>query len=101
MAQEQTSYPVQLSVDYPDRNLNRLTTFFRIIVIIPILVILMALSGAAELLFLAPLLMILFTGRYPRGMFDFVVGTMRWFTRVQAYAFLLTTDEYPPFRMGP
>ena len=34
-------------------------------------------------------------------MFDFVVGTMRWFTRVQAYAFLLTTDEYPPFRMGP
>jgi hypothetical protein len=67
MAQEQTAYPVQLSVDYPDRNLNRLTTFFRIIVIIPILVILMALSGAAELLFLAPLLMILFTGRYPRA----------------------------------
>jgi hypothetical protein len=39
---------------------------------------------------------ILFTGRYPRGLFDYVVGVQRWFLRVQAYALLLTTDRYPP-----
>lgn len=43
---------------------------------------------------------ILFTGRYPKGLFDFVVGTMRWFMRVQAYVVLLVTDRYPPFSMS-
>jgi hypothetical protein len=212
-----TIYPVQFSVDYPDRPLNRLTTFFRLFVAIPILIVLgtvagggtwdwdwdtdrdatmvYATAGAGGLLFLGPLLMILFrekyprwwfdwnlelqrfgnrviaylalmddrypstdehqsvrldfpypavqvelnrwlplvkwflaiphyivlffldiaafvvvivtwfailfTGRYPRGLFDFVEGVFRWHNRVVAYAFLLVTDRYPPFRLAP
>ena len=203
-----TAYPVQVSVDYPDRPLNRVTTAFRIIVAIPILIVLEAVSGghmsghggrevaygAGGLLFFAPLLMILFrqkyprwwfdwnlelqrftlrvlvflalmddrypstdegqsvrldypypdaqrdlkrgmplvkwflaiphyivlaflaiaaivvvlvawfaillTGRYPRGMFDFVEGVLRYGQRVGAYAFVLVTDAYPPFRLA-
>jgi len=206
-----TSYPVQFDVDYPDRDLNRLTTFFRIIVAIPIFIVAASLSGnaggyagshgwsfasgTAGLLFFAPLLMIvfrqkyprwwydwnlelmrfsnrigvylalmddtypstdehqsvrldfpypdaraglnrwlplvkwllaiphyivlvflwlaaivcvifawfaiLFTGRYPRGLFEFVLGVIRWGNRVVGYAFALVTDEYPPFRLAP
>ncbi len=203
-------YPVQFSVDYPDRPLNRLTTLFRIFVVIPIALVLGAVAGstyqwssrtnvviigAGGLLFLGPLLMILFrqkyprwwfdwnrellrfsnrvtiylalmddrypstdeeqavhlnfpypevpqelnrwlplvkwflaiphyvvlffleigvvvaviiawfvilfTGRYPRGLFDFVEGVLRWHNRVVGYAFLLITDRYPPFRLSP
>ena len=207
----ETAYPLQLAIDYPDRQLNRLTTAFRVIVAIPILIVAATVSGHQEaysdagrswtigagaggLLFLAPLLMIvfrqkyprwwfdwnrellrlssrvaaylalmddrypstdeqqavaldfpypdaardlnrwlplvkwllavphyvvlvflwiaavvavivawfaiLFTGRYPRGLFDFVLGVMRWTNRVIAYAFLLVTDRYPPFRLA-
>jgi hypothetical protein len=204
------SYPLTYSVDYPDRDLDRLSTFFRIFTVIPIFIVLAAVNhyvfsgwgnseasyaGAGGILFLGPLLMILFrqkyprwwfdwnrellrfslrvhtyivlmsdkypstdeeqwvrleinypnvetelargmplvkwflaiphyiilialfvcafvvtvvawfailfTGRYPRGLFDFVVGVGRWQNRVWAYAFILSTDRYPPFQLGP
>jgi hypothetical protein len=205
------AYPVQFAVDYPDRPLDRLTTFFRLIVAIPVLILLGTVSGgtwqytqggdvraagaaAGGLLFLGPLLMlvfrqkyprwwfdwnlellrftnrvwvylalmddrypatdqqqsvqleipypdaqrlnrwlplvkwllaiphyivlfflgiaafvavvitwfaILFTGRYPRGLFDFVAGAFRWYNRVVGYALILVTDQYPPFRLTP
>jgi hypothetical protein len=206
---EDAQYPVRFSVEYPDRQLNRLTTAFRLIVAIPILIVAATLgdewvgygrgsetaAGSGGLLFLAPLLMIvfrqkyprwwydwnlellrftnrvcaylalmddrypstdeqqaveldfpypdakeglnrwlplvkwllaiphyivliflwigaviavivawfaiLFTGRYPRGLFDFVLGVLRWGNRVTAYAFVLVTDRYPPFRLSP
>ena len=187
---QQVGYPVQFSVDYPDRPLNRLSTAFRVIVVIPIAILLSTLSGGV--LFFAPLLMILFrrkyprwwfdwslelqrftnrvgiylslmddrypatddhqsvhldysypedlnrwlplvkwflaiphyivlyfldlasffavivawfailvTGRYPRGMFGFVEGVIRWNVRVTAYTLTLVTDRYPPFRLAP
>jgi hypothetical protein len=192
-AQGENQYPVQLSIEYPDRSLDRLTTAFRVIVVIPILIVMAAIQGG--ILFFPVLLMIvfrqkyprwwydwnleflrfqtrigaylgllddrypstdehqslslelpypdakqglnrwlplvkwllaiphyivliflglaaivcviiawfaiLFTGRYPRGLFGFVVGVMRWGTRVTAYAFVLVTDRYPPFRLTP
>ena len=206
---EPSTYPVTFSVDYPDRELNRLSTAFRIITVIPILVILALLVGswgryedwapatgvAAGVLFIPTALMILFrkkyprwwfdwnlevprfsnrvgiylllmddrypstdekqsvhldfpfpeverdlergmpivkwllaiphyvvlvflyigvffaaigawfailfTGRYPRGIFDFIEGVVRWHNRVVGYAFTLVTDKYPPFRLAP
>ena len=189
------TYPVDVTVDYPDRDLNRVSSAFRIIWVIPILVILVVLSGdGGGLLFLPLVLMlvfrrkyprwwfafnrelagcalrvtsyglllrdeypstdktqavpltlpepdgaqlnrwlplvkwflaiphfivlvflfigvvvvtiiawfaILFTGRYPRAMHDYVVGVLRWGQRVEAYALLLVTDRYPPFRLNP
>ena len=207
-----TAYPVDFTVEYPDRDLNRLTTAFRIFTAIPILIVIGTIAGYTSqssvngesatvaiggtgLLFLPPLLMILFrqkyprwwfdwnlellrftnrvgtymalmndrypstdenqnveldyaypdaraglnrwlplvkwllaiphyivlfflyigvvfgviaawfailfTGRYPRGMFDYVEGVLRWHNRVVAYALVLVTDEYPPFRLRP
>ncbi len=208
------AYPVSFAVDYPDRELNRLSTFFRIFAVIPIAIVMASIGGYSSgewnadtshtttvvvggtgLLFLPPLLMILFrqkyprwwfdwnlqllrfsnrigiyvalmddrypstdeeqsvhldapypdareglnrwlplvkwllaiphyivlaflwlgaffavifawfailfTGRYPRGLFEFVEGTIRWHNRVAGYAFTLVTDEYPPFRLKP
>jgi len=163
---QQSPYPVQFSVDYPDRDLNRVTTAFRIFTVIPIAIVIGTVAGgtweysypngttavaagAGGLLFFGPLLMILFrqkyperdlnrwlplvkwllaiphyivlfflyiavlivvivtwfailfTGRYPRGMFDFVEGVIRWHNRVVGYALTLVTDQYPPFRLAP
>lgn len=84
-------FPATLSIDYPDRDLSRLSTFFRGILIIPAGLIL---GLIATQLFLPTLLMILFRGKYPRWWFDWNVAITRFAARVGAYAALLT-DEYP------
>ena len=110
VARAPNEYPVRFSVDYPDRPLNRLTTFFRLIVAIPILIVLGAvaggattwsadetqysLAGAGGALVFAPLLMILFRQKYPRWWFDWNVALLRFSNRVAAFVLLLR-DEYP------
>lgn len=106
-----TPYPVRFAVDYPDRTLDRMTTFFRIIVAIPILVVLGAVSasswewssdngsmsgaaGAGGVLFFAPLLMIVFRQKYPRWWFDWNLELQRFSNRVGAYLALMD-DRYP------
>jgi Domain of unknown function (DUF4389) len=68
---------------------------------IPHYVVLFFLYIAGIVLSLIGWFMVLFTGRYPRSFHDFVVGILRWSVRVEAYAFVLVTDRYPPFRLGP
>jgi len=81
-----------LSVDYPDRNLDRLTTFFRIFTIIPITTVLCLLEGG--IVFPSTLLMVLFRQKYPRWWFDWNYALVKFSTRVAAYLALLR-DEYP------
>jgi hypothetical protein len=92
---------VHLEIDYPDvdRDLNRWLPLVKWFLAIPHYVVLVVLSLAALVTVVIAWFAILFTGRYPRGLFDFVVGVGRWWLRVQAYAFLLVTDRYPPFSL--
>jgi hypothetical protein len=101
-------YPLTFSVDYPDRPLNRLTTFFRIFTAIPILIVFAAIGGgyarygpgsgfwlgASGLLFIPPLLMILFRRKYPRWWLDWNRELLRFANRVYAYLALMN-DRYP------
>ena len=93
---------VHLRIDYPnaETELNRILPIFKWLLAIPHYIILIVLGVLAILVTILAWLLILVTGRYPQGMFEFVVGVMRWSYRVGAYAFLLTTDRYPPFRLG-
>lgn len=77
---------------------NRLTVFFRIILVIPHYLVLVALALVAWLAFIVGWFAVLFTGRMPDGIADLLLGVGRWGTRVQGYATLLT-DAYPPFTM--
>jgi hypothetical protein len=93
---------VHLQIDYPDaeRDLNRWLPLVKWLLAIPHYIVLLVLSVAAFVAVVIAWFAILFTGRYPRGLFDFVVGVFRWGLRVQAYAYLLVTDRYPPFSLA-
>jgi len=94
---------VRLDYDYPDatRDLNRWLPLVKWLLAIPHYIVLFLLQIAAVVVVIAAWFAILFTGRYPRGIFDFVEGVLRWHNRVLAYAFTLVTDHYPPFRLAP
>ena len=108
-----SSYPVSFSVDYPDRELNRVTSFFRIFTVIPIAIVLgtvaggtwqwsyghgtsAAAAGAGGLLFFGPLLMILFRQKYPRWWFDWNLELQRFSNRVGIYLALMDDTTRPP-----
>ena len=94
---------VHLDYVYPDagRELNRWLPLVKWLLVIPHFIVLVLLWIAAILVVILAWFAILFTGRYPRSMFSFVEGVARWGQRVIAYAFLLVTDRYPPFRLAP
>jgi hypothetical protein len=96
--EEQT---VHLEVDYPDveRDLSQWLPLVKWLLAIPHYFVLVVLWIAAVVAIVIAWFAILITGRYPRGLFDFVVGVGRWSLRVGAYAFLLVTDKYPPFSL--
>jgi hypothetical protein len=92
---------VHLEIDYPDveRDLNRWLPLVKWLLAIPHFLVLIVLSIGAVFAVIAAWFAILFTGSYPQGLFDYVVGVGRWWLRVEAYAFLLVTDRYPPFSL--
>jgi hypothetical protein len=94
---------VHLDVVYPDgkNDLNRWLPLVKWFLAIPHYIVLIFLDIAAVVIIIIAWFAILFTGRYPQGMFDFVVGVLRWNLRVAAYAFVLVTDRYPPFTLSP
>src|SRR3954471_9573671 len=94
---------LRLDLRYPDvpNDLNRWLPLVKWLLAIPHYVVLVFLGLAALVSVVIAWFAILFTGRYPRALFDFVLGVGRWALRVSAYAFLLTTDRYPPFSLTP
>jgi hypothetical protein len=94
---------VHLEFEYPDaeRDLNRFLPLVKWLLAIPHYIVLAILYLGALFALIAAWFAILFTGRYPRGLFDYVEGVIRWHNRVVAYAAILVTDRYPPFRLRP
>ena len=94
---------VHLDIVYPDAkvDLNRWLPLVKWLLALPHFIVLGVLAVAAVVCVIIAWFAILVGGHYPRRLFDFVVGVLRWWTRVAAYALLLTTDRYPPFRLGP
>jgi hypothetical protein len=92
---------VHLDVDYPnvERDLNRWLPLVKWLLAIPHYIVLAVLVIGAVVATVIAWFAILFTGQYPKSLFDYVVGVGRWSVRVNAYAFLLVTDKYPPFSL--
>ncbi len=94
---------VHLDIDYPEdveRDLDRWLPLVKWFLAVPHFIVLAFLWLGALFAIIFAWFAIIFTGRYPRGLFDYVVGVGRWSLRVYAYAFLLVTDRYPPFQLG-
>jgi uncharacterized protein DUF4389 len=93
---------VRLDFPYPDpkRDLNRWLPLVKWLLAIPHYIVLFFLYIAVLVVVIVAWFAILFTGRYPRGIFDFVEGVIRWHNRVVGYAFILVTDRYPPFSLS-
>ena len=92
---------VHLNLDYPDaRQLNRWLPLVKWFLAIPHYIVLFFLGIGALVAVIVAWFAIIFTGRYPENLFRYVVGVIRWSNRVTAYAFLLVTDEYPPFQLS-
>ena len=94
---------VALELPYPDveQDLNRWLPLVKWLLAIPHYIVLFFLWIGALIAVIVAWFAILFTGRYPRGLFDYVEGVIRWTNRVIGYAFVLVTDEYPPFQLRP
>lgn len=101
-AQPPAAYPVTLDISYPERSsrlwaLGTLLFFIpKMIALIPHIIIIYVLSFVATIVMIIGQIVVLFAGRYPRSLFNFVVGVTRWQTRVNAFMIGLT-DNYPPF----
>ena len=91
-------YPTSTEFVEPALPRNRLTVAFRIILAIPHFVVLFFISVAWAITAFIAWVLILLTGAYPKGLYDFGVGTLRWHIRVEAYMLLLV-DDYPPFSL--
>jgi hypothetical protein len=93
---------VHVDIPYPNakEDLNRYLPLVKWFLAIPHYIVLIFLGIGVFVAWIIAWFAILFTGRYPRGLFDYIVGVSRWALRVEAYALLLTTDKYPPFRLS-
>ena len=92
---------VHLNFPYPDAHqMNRWLPLVKWLLAVPHYIVLFFLAIGAVVVVIIAWFAILFTGRYPRSLFDFVVGVLRWGNRVTAYAFVLVTDHYPPFSLS-
>jgi Domain of unknown function (DUF4389) len=94
---EPGQYPVNFEIDYPEQ-LNRWLPLIKWLLAFPHYVVLFALFIAAAVVWIIAFFAILFTTRFPRGLFEFNVGVFRWWQRVNAYVYFMR-DEYPPFSL--
>ena len=97
---EEQSFHLDLDYSNVEQDLNRWLPLVKWLLAIPHFIVLFFLAIAAVVVVIVAWFAVLFTGRYPRGIFDFVEGVLRWGLRVEAYAFLLITDRYPPFSLA-